>query len=129
MRLSLITRFLTSPVVLGSNKKGKKSDHVIVKCLSAVTGYEIHRIRPRLDEKLEFVCWDPLVQQKVLYKEGKKVRSVPAHPNGKGVEVYSINHERKTHREELWTHQYYPDDDGPGRVRYPRRQIHAERVK
>ena len=32
--------------------------------------------RGRLADKLEFIAFDPIVQQEVLYKEQKKVRSI-----------------------------------------------------
>jgi hypothetical protein len=32
--------------------------------------------RPRLGDKLEFLAFDPVVQQEVLYKEQKKIRSI-----------------------------------------------------
>ena len=121
MRLSLVARLFTSTIV---QAKKPKSDRIVVRCKSLVSGYQIHKIRPRLDDKLEFLCWDPLVQQDVLYKEGKKLRSVPPHPNGKSVELYSIN-ANKPHRENNYCHNYYPEDNKP-RIKYPRRQVHME---
>ena len=32
--------------------------------------------RGRLADKLEFIAFDPVVQQEVLYKEQKKIRSI-----------------------------------------------------
>ena len=71
MRTSLIARFLATPVVQA--KKGK-AENIIVKCKSLASGYPVHKIRPRLDDKLEFMSWDPMVQDTVLYREVKKVR-------------------------------------------------------
>ena len=52
MRLSSLLRFVTSPVV---SAKKKKSDLSLVRCKSNITEFIIHRIRPRLGDKLEFV--------------------------------------------------------------------------
>lgn len=101
MRLTEAVRLMmTSPLL--RKKFGKpppvkksKAEKIVVKCESVVSKFAIHRvrsttcvqfgsfiwctstffqIRPRLDEKLEFMCWDPMVQEDVLYREIKKIR-------------------------------------------------------
>ncbi|XP_011880644.1 PREDICTED: 39S ribosomal protein L33, mitochondrial isoform X2 [Vollenhovia emeryi] len=56
--------------------KKAKSKHLIVLTQSAVTGHRLVRIRERLADKLEFIHFDPLVQQKVLYRETRKLHSL-----------------------------------------------------
>ncbi len=59
MRLTSLLRVSTS---LFLRAKKPKAESVIVDCKSLVSGYHIQRIRPRLGDKLEFMCWDPLVR-------------------------------------------------------------------
>jgi len=42
----------------------------------AGTGHRIFRQRPKVAEKLEFIHWDPFVQQRVLYKEKKRMKTL-----------------------------------------------------
>ena len=56
--------------------KKAKADRLVVLCKSVVTGHARMKARPRLADKLEFIDWDPSIQQAVLYKEDKKVRSI-----------------------------------------------------
>ena len=37
---------------------------------------QVNKIRARLEDKAEFVSWDPLVQREVLYREHKKLKTV-----------------------------------------------------
>ncbi len=74
--------------------KKPKSDFVLVDCKSFVTDFSIQRVRPRMGDKLEFMCWDPLVQQEVLFKESKKVRTLPAvRPHHPGWDRLQIVHD------------------------------------
>jgi len=59
--------------------KKAKADRLVVLCKSVVTGHGRMKARPRLADKLEFIDWDPSIQQAVLYKEDKKVRSIREH--------------------------------------------------
>lgn len=43
---------------------------------SAVSGHHQTRIRERLADKLEFLAYDPYIQQESLYRERKKIRSM-----------------------------------------------------
>jgi len=57
--------------------KKTKADRIVVLCKSAAgTGFGRHKGRQRLGEKLEFLDWDPTINQVVLFKEEKKVRSI-----------------------------------------------------
>lgn len=62
--------------------KKAKADRIVVWCKSVVTGHGRLKARQRLTDKLEFLDWDPLIKQAVLYKEDKKVRSI----RDKGIE-------------------------------------------
>jgi len=42
----------------------------------AGTGHRVFRTRPKTAEKLEFLSFDPFVQQRVLYKEKKRVKTL-----------------------------------------------------
>ncbi|XP_062980236.1 large ribosomal subunit protein bL33m [Elgaria multicarinata webbii] len=54
-----------------------KSKFVLVRMLSeAGTGYAFNIKRPRLQEKLIMLRYDPLVKERVLFKEHKKIRSL-----------------------------------------------------
>jgi len=72
--------FLTSSLNLSLSAiclaKKAKADRIVVLCKSVATGHGRHKARQRLSDKLEFIDWDPLIQQEVLYKEDKKVRSI-----------------------------------------------------
>ncbi|XP_034944108.1 39S ribosomal protein L33, mitochondrial [Chelonus insularis] len=56
--------------------KKAKSKHILVSCASLVSGHRVNRIRERLGDKLEFLYFDPYVQEKVVYRELKKLRSI-----------------------------------------------------
>jgi len=56
--------------------KKAKADRIVVICKSVATGHARPKARQRLSDKLEFIDWDPLIKQEVLYKEDKKVRSI-----------------------------------------------------
>ena len=59
--------------------KKAKADRIVVLCKSAATGHGRMKARHRLSDKLEFLDWDPSIQQEVLYKEDKKIRSIRDH--------------------------------------------------
>lgn len=72
-------RFATSLSLL-ARRKGKaekkvKAALVLVECKSVLSSHNVSRIRPRLDDKLEFIHYDPFVQRLALYKEEKKLKS------------------------------------------------------
>ncbi|KAL4237450.1 hypothetical protein ACF0H5_002167 [Mactra antiquata] len=55
----------------------KKTKLVMVICESlAGTGHKVNRIKPKGTDKLEFLYKDPLIEQVVLYRELKKLRSI-----------------------------------------------------
>lgn len=56
--------------------KKAKADRIVVLCKSVATGHSRMKARHRLTDKLEFIDWDPLILQEVLYKEEKKIRSI-----------------------------------------------------
>ena len=58
-----------------------KAEHIVVRCRSVATGYPINKIRVRLEDKLEFMAYDPLIQKEVLFKEEKKV-TIVQYPSG-----------------------------------------------
>lgn len=72
--------FLTSSLNLSLTAlclaKKAKADRVVVLCKSVATGHGRSKARHRLSDKLEFIDWDPSIQQEVLYREEKKVRSI-----------------------------------------------------
>ena len=71
---SVTTRRLsTSTVLLG--KKKVKSDTTLVVLKSVVSGYKIQGRRHRLGDKMETLAFDPLIQQEVLFREDKKVKT------------------------------------------------------
>ncbi|XP_071557032.1 large ribosomal subunit protein bL33m [Temnothorax nylanderi] len=63
--------FLTNVLL----KKGK-SKHVLVMAESIISGHRLVRLRERLADKLEFIYFDPYIQQKTLYKEKKRLHSL-----------------------------------------------------
>ncbi|XP_065156347.1 large ribosomal subunit protein bL33m [Atheta coriaria] len=63
----LLTRILCKKV---------KSKHIMVQMESVVTGHTFNKIRERLADKLEMIRFDPFVQDKVVYREKKRVRSM-----------------------------------------------------
>ncbi|KAJ8719361.1 hypothetical protein PYW08_011536 [Mythimna loreyi] len=56
--------------------KKAKSKMIMVLMESVVSGHQITRIRERLADKLEFIYFDPYIQQDSVYKERKKIRSI-----------------------------------------------------
>ncbi|XP_053598793.1 39S ribosomal protein L33, mitochondrial [Microplitis demolitor] len=56
--------------------KKAKSKHVLMTVESLVSGHKINRIRERLADKLEFMFFDPYVQQEVMYREKKKLCNI-----------------------------------------------------
>ncbi|EZA53128.1 hypothetical protein DMN91_005134 [Ooceraea biroi] len=56
--------------------KKAKSKEILVMVESVISGHKLVRIRDRVAEKLEFIRYDPYIQQKALYKEIKKIRSL-----------------------------------------------------
>ena len=112
MRVSAVFR-LSATAVRRATKK--KSDHILVDCKSFVTDFNVQRIRPRLDDKLEFLCWDPLVQRTVLFKETKKIRSIPplrdrpSEPRFQDLELLKVE------GEEQQTYKWYRLADFEGR--------------
>ncbi|XP_027742881.1 39S ribosomal protein L33, mitochondrial [Empidonax traillii] len=54
-----------------------KAKYVLVKMRStAETGYCFNIRRPRLQEKLVLLKYDPIAKQRVLFTERKKIRSM-----------------------------------------------------
>ena len=72
--------FLTSGLNLSLSTiclaKKAKADRLVVLCSSVASGHTRMKARQRLGEKLEFIDWDPLLNQEVLYREDKKVKSI-----------------------------------------------------
>ncbi len=60
--------------------KKAKADRIVVLCMSlAGTGHSRMKARSRLGDKIEYVDFDPIVGQEVLYREERKVRSIRDH--------------------------------------------------
>ena len=55
--------------------KKQKSDATYVRLKSVVSGYTIPARRHRLGDKMETLAFDPIVQQEVLFREDKKVKT------------------------------------------------------
>ncbi len=90
MRLTAFARLAFTATLDAARGTHSKTDFVLVRCHSVVTGYQVNKIRPRLGDKAEFVSWDPLIQQEVLYKEEKKIKSVK--PSTKGTYKGTMNY-------------------------------------
>ncbi|XP_014259175.2 39S ribosomal protein L33, mitochondrial [Cimex lectularius] len=56
--------------------KKAKSKFIMVSMKSMVSGHRFNKIRERLSDKLELIRFDPFVQEEVVYKEDKKVKSM-----------------------------------------------------
>lgn len=55
--------------------KKQKTDATYVRLKSVVSGYTIPARRHRLGDKMETLAFDPIVQQEVLFREHKKVKT------------------------------------------------------
>ncbi|OAD62075.1 39S ribosomal protein L33, mitochondrial [Eufriesea mexicana] len=56
--------------------KKAKSKFILVLLESVASGHRVIRCRERVSDKLEVVIFDPYVQDKVLYREWKKIKSL-----------------------------------------------------
>ncbi|CAF4387444.1 unnamed protein product, partial [Rotaria magnacalcarata] len=54
----------------------KSGRQLLVNCESQATGHRVMRIRDRTQEKLEFLHMDPWLDQEVLYKETRKIKTL-----------------------------------------------------
>jgi hypothetical protein len=54
----------------------KSARQLLVSCESQATGHRIMRIRERTQDKLEFLHVDPWIDQEVLYKEARKIKTL-----------------------------------------------------
>jgi hypothetical protein len=54
----------------------KSGRQLLVSCESQATGHRIMRIRERTQDKLEFLHIDPWIDQEVLYKEARKIKTL-----------------------------------------------------
>jgi len=54
----------------------KSGRQLLVSCESQATGHRIMRIRERIEDKLEFLHKDPWIDQDVLYKESRKIKTL-----------------------------------------------------
>ena len=88
MHLTPLLRLSLTGAQLAS--KSGKQEYILVKCLSLASGYRVDKIRKRLDDKLEFVSWDPTVEQDVLYREEKKLKSVKTPLNNRPYDYASM---------------------------------------
>ncbi|KAE8751157.1 hypothetical protein FOCC_FOCC002241 [Frankliniella occidentalis] len=53
-----------------------KTRNVLVMCESIASGHRVNVLRERNADKLEFIRFDPTIQQESLYRELKKLKSV-----------------------------------------------------
>ncbi|KAK3925791.1 39S ribosomal protein L33, mitochondrial [Frankliniella fusca] len=63
--------FLT--IVLRAKPKTK---NVLVMCESIASGHRLNSVRERTGDKLEFIRFDPTIQQESIYREIKKLKGV-----------------------------------------------------
>ena len=54
----------------------KNTRKLLVNCESQATGHRVMRIRERIQDKLEFLHVDPWIDQEVLYKETRKIKTL-----------------------------------------------------
>lgn len=54
----------------------KGARQLLVNCESQATGHRVMRIRERMQDKLEFLHVDPWIDQEVLYKETRKIKTL-----------------------------------------------------
>ncbi|CAF4293876.1 unnamed protein product [Rotaria sp. Silwood2] len=54
----------------------KSARQLLVNCESQATGHRTMRIRERTQDKLEFLHIDPWIDQEVLYKETRKIKTL-----------------------------------------------------
>jgi hypothetical protein len=54
----------------------KSGRQLLVSCESQATGHRLMRIRERTQDKLEFLHNDPWIDQQVLYKEARKIKTL-----------------------------------------------------
>jgi hypothetical protein len=59
----------------------KSGRQLLVSCESQATGHRIMRIRERTQDKLEFLHVDPWIDQEVLYKEARKIKTLEKQKN------------------------------------------------
>lgn len=111
MRLSPILRLALSPALSVTKRMDRaRTDEILVKCTSVVSGYVVDRIRPKIEPQLEFMSWDPLVQREVLYRETGKVLTVrqPKQRNER-IENYPCFFKYPVARETVHTPLFYPN--------------------
>lgn len=53
-----------------------KSRFVLVMVESTASGHQFCRVRERKEDKLEFIWFDPLIRQSVVYTEIKKMKGI-----------------------------------------------------
>lgn len=53
-----------------------KSKNVLVMCESLASGHRVNLLRERNADKMEFIRYDPWINEESLYKEVKKLKSV-----------------------------------------------------
>lgn len=68
-------------MVTQANRSKKKGDIQLVMLKSSVSEYKTQGRRSRLGEKVETMMFDPFVQQKVLFREVKKVKTINSSEN------------------------------------------------
>lgn len=54
----------------------KSTRPLLVSCESQATGHRVMRIREKTQDKLEFLHMDPWIDQEVLYKETRKIKTL-----------------------------------------------------
>ncbi|CAF0836750.1 unnamed protein product [Rotaria sordida] len=59
----------------------KSGRQLLVNCESQATGHRIMLIRERTKDKLEFLHIDPWINQEVLYKETRKIKTLEKQNN------------------------------------------------
>jgi ribosomal protein L33 len=54
----------------------KKGNTLLVSVKSLASSHKMMILRDKMDEKIEFVRYDPIVDQVVVYREVKKIKTV-----------------------------------------------------
>lgn len=57
-------------------RAAKSTRPYLVSCESQASGHRVMRIRERTQDKLEFLHVDPWIDQEVLYKETRKIKTL-----------------------------------------------------
>lgn len=63
--------FLTRALLAAATQK-----YSLVVIQSTVSGHKYEVVREKKSEKLELICFDPLIRKEVVYKETRRIKGV-----------------------------------------------------